>query len=261
MQKKLWVILLTALIFLSVSILGISAACRVEQVTLNTSLVTKEAKVQAEELQNRLEEAYEKDSVFFASDAKARDILKEFPYFHITTFEKSYPNRLIINVVEDAEVYAVENATGTEYYILGADGTVLDIRPTPINPLNGEENVVIKGLDVTAENGKQPLGDEYFLSVLNLCEEISSVLGGIRRNVVVVEVFARGPEPIVSITMREGVKLYIGAPDVRMHEKVDKALGEYMGLTNEEKTLGRIAVSDKDGEILCSYSANDELIG
>lgn len=261
MQKKLWVILLTALIFLSVSVLGISAACRVEQVTLNASLVTKEAKPQADELQNRLNEAYDKDSVFFADDAKAREILKEFPYFHITVFEKSYPNRLIIKVVEDAEVYAVEKTAGEEYYILGADGTVLDIRSTPVNPLNGEENVILKGLNVTAENGQQPAGDEYFLSVLNLCEEISSVLGGIRRNAVTVEVFARGPEPIFAITMREGVKLYIGTPDVATKEKVEKALGAYMGLTNEQKTSGRIAVSNKNGEILCSYSANDELVG
>ncbi len=261
MQKKLWVILLTALIFISVSILGISAACRVEQVTLNTSLVTQEAKAQAEELQKRLDEAYDKDSVFFADDTKALEILKEFPYFHITAFEKSYPNRLIIKVVEDAEVYAVEKKAGEEYYILAADGTVLDIRATAFNPLNGEENVVIKGLNVTAENGKQPTGDEYFLSLLNLCEELSSKLGGIRRNVIAVEVFARGPEPIFLITMREGVKLYIGAPDVRTGEKVEKALGAYMGLTGEQKSSGRIAVSDKDGEILCSYSANDEFNG
>lgn len=261
MQKKLWVILLTVLIFLSVSVLGISAACRVEQVTLNTSLVTEEAKPQAEELQALLEEAYKKDSVFFADDGKARDILKEFPYFHITAFEKSYPNRLIIKVVEDAEVYAVEAKAGETYYILGADGTMLDIRSTPMNPLNGEENVVIKGLNVTAENGKQPTGDEYFASVLSLCEEMSSVLGGIRRNVTVVEVFARGPEPIIAVTMREGVRLYIGAPTVETKLKVEKALGAYMSLTNEQKTSGRIAVSDKNGEILCSYSANDELIG
>ena len=259
MQKKLWVILLTALIFLSVSILGVSAACRVEQVTLNTSLVTDEAKLQAEELQYLLDEAYEKDSIFFANDEKAQEILKEFPYFHITEFEKSYPNRLVIKVVEDAEVYAVEKVAGEEYYILGADGTVLDIRSTPENPLNGEENVVIKGLTVTAENGKQPTGDEYFAGVLSLCEEMSAALGGIRRNATEVEVFARGPEPIFVITMREGVRVYIGAPTVRTQEKVEKALNEYMSLSSEEKTIGRIAVSEKDGEILCSYSQNDEL--
>ncbi|MBR2442550.1 MAG: FtsQ-type POTRA domain-containing protein [Clostridia bacterium] len=261
MQKKVWVILLTALIFLSVSILGISAACRVEQVNLNTSLVTAEARTQAEKLQARLNEAYDKDSLFFADDEKAKDILKEFPYFHIVSFEKSYPNRLIINVVEGAEVYALEKQAGEEYYILGADGTVLDIRSTFVNELNGEENVVIKGLNVSAENGEIPTGDGYFSSVLNLCEEISSALGGIRRNVTMVEVFARGPEPIFVVTMREGVKLYIGAPDVLTKEKVQKALGAYMGLSNQEKTFGRIAVSDKNGEILCSYSANDEFIG
>lgn len=261
MQKKLWVILLTALIFISVSILGVSAACRVEQVTLNASLVTDEARVQADELQTRLDEAYAKDSLFFADDTKVAEILKEFPYFHLAAFEKAYPNRLIVKVVEDAEVYALEKTAGEEYYILAADGVVLDIRSTPINPLNGEENVVIKGLSVSAENGKQPTGDEYFLSVLNLCEKISTALGGIRRNATAVEVFARGPEPIFAVTMREGVKLYIGAPDVRTQEKVEKALAAYMGLSNEQKTSGRIAVSDKNGEILCSYSANDELIG
>ncbi len=259
MQKKLWVILLTVLVFLSVTVLGVSAACRVEQVTLNASLVTQESKAEAQRLQTLLEDAYEKDSIFFADEEKAQEIVKDFSYFHISDFRKEYPNRLVIEIVEGAEVYAVEKTAGKEYYILGADGMVLDIRTTPLNPLNGEENVILKGLTVTAENGQIPVGDGYFSSVLGLCEETSALLGGIRRNVLSVEIFSREPEPIFCMTMREGVKLYIGAPDVARKEKVEKAVNAYLSLTNEQKTCGRIAVSDKDGEIICSYSPKDEL--
>ncbi len=259
MQKKLWVILLTVLVFLSVTVLGVSAACRVEQVTLNASLVTQESKAEAQRLQALLEDAYEKDSIFFANEDKAQEIVKDFSYFHIAGFKKEYPNRLVIEIVEDAEVYAVEKTAGAEYYILGADGTVLDIRSTPVNPLNGEENVVLKGLTVTAENGQIPTGDAYFSSVLALCKETSVLLGGIRRNVLSAEVFSREPEPIFCMTMCEGVKIYIGTPDILRKEKVEKAVNAYLSLTYEQKTCGRIAVSDKDGEIICSYSGNDEL--
>ena len=135
MRKKLWVILLTALVFLSGSVLGVSTVYRVDEVTVDALVVSKEAEAEAETLKDRLEEAYKKASIFFANDEKAQEVLADFPYFRLTDFEKSYPNRLIFKITEDAEVYALENAAGQEYYILGEDGMLLDIRNTYINPL------------------------------------------------------------------------------------------------------------------------------
>lgn len=257
MRKKFWVILLTAIFFLTGAVLGVSVVYRVDLVTLEASLVSEEADAEAEILQDRLEEVYEKKSIFFAGDAEAKEVMKDFPYFRITGFEKSYPNRLIIKITEDAEIYAVERAE-QGYYILGEDGMVLGVRDTHINPLTGAESVLIKGVTVTGENGAVPTGDEHFDGALALCKKLSALFGGIRSNIVSVEVFSRTPETIYRVTTREGVKIYFGAPTEQMEEKAEAAVNKYLSLTNEEKLSGRIVVSETAGRIFTSYAVKDE---
>lgn len=256
MQKKFLVILLSLIFFISGSVLGISVVYRVDEVTVRSSLVSQEAKAEAESLQKRLQEAYKKESIFFTTDVAAKQILQDFPYFRLVGFEKDYPNRLVVNIVEDAEVYAVECENG--YYILGVDGMTLGLRDSHINQLNGAENVIIKGVLVTAQNGNLPTGDEHFVNILNICKEISTLLGGIRSNVVRVEVFSKSPETIYRFTMREGVKLYFGNPSVNVKEKAEVAVNKYMSLSYEEKLSGRIVISDVRGEVFSSYSTKDE---
>lgn len=256
-QKKFWVMLLSAILFLSGALLGFSAVYRVEKVTLESYLVSEEAKAQAEALQTRLEEAYVRESIFFANEEEAQKIMTEFPYFRLVGFEKSHPNRLIFKITEDAEVYAVATQ-GNNYYILGEDGTVLGVRETPVNILNGAENVLIKGLSVVGENGKLPTGDPHCASVLALCKELSSLLGGIRSNVVSVEVFTREPETIYRVTMRKGVKLYFGTPAQKTRAKAEAAVRVYRGLTDEQKLSGRIVISANGEEIFTDYLSRDE---
>ena len=258
MGKKFWVIVLTLIVFLSGALLGVSAVYRVELVTVEASLVSEEAKAEAEELKGRLEEAYDKANIFLANDEEAQNVAKEFPYFRITGFEKSYPNRLIVKIIENAEVYAVANASGDSYYILGEDGTVLDIRETPLNLLTGEENVFLEGISVTAEKGGALQGDEHAAPLLALAKEISAKLGGIRSNALSVGVFSRGPETIYRVVMREGVTLYFGEPSERTSEKVEAAMNAYLGLSDVQKLSGRIVVSEIGSNIFTSYSEKDE---
>ncbi len=257
LQKKFWVIILSIIIFFSGSLLGISTVYKVERVTLESSLVSEEARAEAQLLQEKLEQAYEKEMIFFVNSNNAEEVMREFPYFRLTAFEKSYPNRLIIKIAEGAEVYAVETE-GVGYYILGEDGTILGVRDTHINILNGAENVVIKGLGVRGENGSLPVGDAHFTSVLELCKELSARFGGIRSNVVSVEVFMREPETIYRVTMREGVKLYFGNPIENIEGKVKAAVDAYVTLTNEEKLSGRIIISGIGEDIFTSYHERDE---
>ena len=258
MCKKLWTILLTVFVFLSGSMLGISAVYRVDTVTINVNYVTEVARAEGEVLQARLEEEYQGVCTLFAKQKKAEDILEEYPYFRITGFEKSYPKRLIIEVTENAEVYAIEKTAGAEYCILNAEGVVLEIRDTYFNRLNGEENVVLKGLNVTAEKGNQPTEDDAFATVLLVCQTISEKLNGIRCNVVSVELIRRSPEMVLAITMREGVKVYISNPEQLMQEKVTVALTKYFALTDAEKTGGRLLLVEDSGQIYADYSSVDE---
>jgi len=256
MQKKICIILLTVLVFLSGTVLGISTVYRIKDVTVDVLHVTEEALVEGEELQQRLQDAYRGSSTFFVKDKKAKEILENYPYFRLSSFDKVYPGRLIIKVAEDAEVYALQKAEG-EYFILGSDGTVLDIRNTHVNMLNGAENVVLTGLNVAGESGKIPTGDECFANMLSICEEISQLLGGIRSNVVSVEVFRRTPQMIYRITMREGVKIYIGTPMTQTKEKTQKAVEQYLLLSYDQKLSGCISVSGNGQQIMATYSKKD----
>ena len=258
MRKRLWTILLTVFVFLSGTILGISTVYRVDTVTVNVNYVTEVAKEEGATLQNRLEEAYQGVSTLFVKQKTADEILKEYPYFRITDFKKSYPKRIVIDVTENAEVYAIEKTAGEEYYILSADGVVLDIRDTHINRLNGEENVILKGLTVNVEKGQKPMGDECFASVLALCQEFSTELNGIRCNVVSVQLIRRSPKVVLSVTMREGVKVYINNPEQLTKEKTEEALTKYLALSDAEKMCGRILLFENSGQIYSDYSPIDE---
>ena len=83
MRKKLSVILLTALLFLSIVISGIATVYRVDGVSVSASLVTEEAKIEAEVLKTRLENAYKKENIFSVEEKVAEEIIKEFPYFQL----------------------------------------------------------------------------------------------------------------------------------------------------------------------------------
>ena len=121
MRKKLWTILLTVFVFLAGSMLGISTVYRVDTVTVNVNYVTGVAKDEGAKVQILLQETYQGASTIFAKQKAAEKVLEEYPYFRITGFEKSYPKRLVIELTENAEVYAIEKTAGAEYYILNAE--------------------------------------------------------------------------------------------------------------------------------------------
>lgn len=259
--KKIWVYILSAVIFLSVAFMGVSSVFRIDTVTFTPTVISDTAREEAVELQKRFEKAYKKESIFFADASQAEKILEDFPYFRMTTFEKAYPNRLIIKASEDSEVYAVPLMEESGYYLLGEDGLVLGIRDSYTNRLDNENNLLIKGLTVTGEKGLPLTGDECIDSLFSVCEIISQQLGGIRRNVVLVEVIRKTSykaDTIFRFTMREGVRIYIGNPYVLAEEKGMAAIEKYMSLSAEQRLGGRIAVSEQAENLNVSYAEIDE---
>ena len=256
MKKKIVVITLTLLVFLSTVLLGFATVFRVREVTLETSVISQAAESEARDLQKRLQEAYENDSMFFVDDESAKRVIAEFPYFRMSSFRKDYPNRVILEIEEDEEVYAVESPTETQtsYYVLSANGTVLAYRTDYNNRLDGEPNLLIKGLQVSGKKG-QLLQGEIFSTVLTFCSYMSEQLGGLRDNLLEIEVSKYAPE--YRITMREGVKIYVGSPTEMTKEKAQEAAKKYQGLADDEKLMGRIAVDSVGGQLLISYDRKD----
>ena len=260
MYKKALTIFLTVILFLAAVFLGGATVFRVDDVALVASVVSKDAESETSALKEDILALYKGESIFSVEEASLSKVLKDYPHFRVTGFEKTYPNKIVVTILEEAEGYAVEKADG-EYYILGASGIVLDIRKSILNRLDGKANVVLNGLTLTGKKGELLTGDDCWLSMFALCNQMDEKLGGIRNNVVAIEVLSRSPEIFYAITMREGVKIYIEAPAEETDEKVEKALNAYMALSNEQRMTGRLTVRLANGEVLLNYSPIDEFIG
>ena len=116
-KRNVIAIILTALIFIAAALLGVSSVYRVSAVTLDVSVISEAAKGEADELQRKLAERYRDESIFFVEKQEAEEEFAAFPYFRMVSFKKTYPNRLVIQANEDAELFAVDRGNG--YYILG----------------------------------------------------------------------------------------------------------------------------------------------
>ena len=260
-KRNIIAIILTAVIFVAAVVLGVSTVYRVNAVTLDVSLVSEAAKAEADELQKLLLKRYEDESIFSVKENDAEEDFAQFPYFRMTSFKKAYPNRLVISASEDTEVFAVEN--DGEYYILGADGTILGIRGNASNRSDGADNIIVKGLSASGKRGEIIGGDECIPLLLTVFETLSNIWGGARSNVVSVEVMrptTSAEDTYFCFMMREGVKAYIRNPGTLTVVKAEKFAEFYLSLEDTERLGGRIEVTDdavNPGNVRVFYSKND----
>lgn len=262
-KKNVLVIVLTALIFLSVAVLGVSTVYRVNTVAVRAPVVSEMAKTEAEQLQEKLTAAYDKQSIFSANDELAKEIVSQFPYFNITGFEKKYPNRIVVEITEAAEFYACPNESGS-YYILSLGGAVLEIRSDYKNRADGADNLLIEGLTATGEKGEALSGDGCLSTLFPFLEKVSEALGGIRRNILSVKVLrpaSSEEETVFKLTTREGVNIYVRNPSVLTDQKAELAVAQYVALSTGQKLKGMLMVSDVSGEIVYDYHQKDTIGG
>lgn len=264
-KKNLLVILLTAIIFIAGAVLGVTAVFRVNEILVVAPVVSETAKTEAEDLKNKLLKAYDKKSIFSADASVAKNVVLEFPYFHITKFEKAYPNRLIVTVKEGEEVYAVRQTDSEDYYILDEKGTVLEIRESTKNRVDGAENVLIIGepaLSLSGEKGKTIVGDSCLDTLFSFCKEVSTKLNGIRINVASVAVLrpaSSETETLFKLSMREGVTLYVRNPAKDTVLKAQTAVDKYLSLSDSEKLKGAILVFDGTNGLQSNYYEKDDI--
>lgn len=251
MQKKILVIILTVLVFISGSVLGFATVFRVSDVVVKVSAISDEADVEAKELRSRLTKTYEKENLLFINDEKAKSIVAEYPHFRIAEFKKDYPNRLVLTVTEDAELYAVKNAETDEYFILNAGGTVLAIRDNPLNRLDQKSNVVIEGLSVTGNKGEKLSGDERLATVLAFCNQLTEPLNGIRDNISTVKITNNIPQ--YQIVTQENVMIYVANPEDFTLEKAEKIAEVYLSLSDQERLSGNIYCTNDGEKVVAGY--------
>lgn len=260
-KRSIITILLTILVFSAAVVLGVSSVYRVNAVTLEVSVISEVAEEEADSLQKKLLSRYQSESIFFVSKRAAEEEFAAFPYFRMVSFRKQYPNRLVIEATEDAEMFAVEKGDGN-YYILGPDGTILGVRGDTANRSDGAENILVTGLSATGNRGEILTGDECIRPLIDFCAEADSRLNGLRSNLVSVEVMkptSSSADISFCLVLREGVKAYVRNPLNLTQEKAKAFADFYLSLDTDERLGGRIEVTDdalNPGQVRVFYSAN-----
>ena len=260
MKKKLIVIILTVALLLASCGLGVATVFRVDGVRLDTLRISEESHEEAQALRVRLEEIYKDKSIFTVRKSQAEKVLVEYPYFRIKSFKRSYPNVLVIEVVEDEEVFVVETSPNSgQYYVLSLDGTVLGVRDNDLNRFDDQRNVLLKGKDLTVigEKGFVISGDDCLAPMLNLCKVLSDELNGLRGNLRSVEILFRPTEgPVLRLEMQEGVEMVFYNPDKSTIEKAKAGIDKYFALSDLNKMSGTILVFDENEKIITHYDAD-----
>lgn len=260
MQKKnVLIIILTVLVFLSVACLGVMSVFRINFVTVNAPVISTEAKDEAAQLQKKLYDAYEGENIFSADETIASEIFEQFPYFKMTSFVKEYPNRIIIKATEDVELFAVKKDENT-YYILGADGTLLGERNSPVNRSDNANNIMVTGVEIKAQVGEVAKNDECLNWLYSFCNKTSELLGGIRKNVTAIEILrptASATEMMFKIHFKEGVVAYVRNPAAFTQNKAEKLVEKYVSLSDSQRLRGMIVLTDNTQNVIVDYSQDD----
>lgn len=257
-MKKILTIALTVLVFLSAVLVGVSNVYRVENVVLEVKTYSEIAKKEARQIQQDLQDAYRGESVLFAKEDAAREVIENYPYFRLTKFEKLKPDVLRVELAEDEEVFAVKTKRG--YCILSADGTVLDVRKNSENRADGEQNVEIVGANPVGEIG-DTVGGAGFDSLLRMCKVMARRLNGIRANVAKIEFDNVEEGGRIFLHMREGVRITVVHAHLLTEQKAEAFTTAYLALGDEQRLTGFIhATESLDGtEVAILYKPNELL--
>ena len=255
-KKKIVTIILTVAVFLAVAFVGVANVFRVEDVVLSTNVLSQEANAEAEQLRGELQEIYRGSSSIFAQEKAAQEALERYPYFRLTNFTKAFPNKLVIEVTETPEVFAVQ--AGDKYYILSATGTILHIRSEIENRGDDAPNVVVTGVLPEGKEGEQVRG-EGVLQFLKICEVMAESLGGIRSNLERAEVVPAGKDSRLRLYMREGVEISVRNPALLTEEKAAAITEMYLGMSDEQRLTGQIYVIEnvEGTQVMIDYRPND----
>jgi hypothetical protein len=252
-MKKVITILLTVVLFAVAVILGCDSVFRVSELKLAVYPVSEEAQLEAEELKEKLENVYVNKSVFSAKGEDASEVFSQFPYFRLTGFEKEYPNKLVIKVTEDAEVFAVQS--GEQYYVLGIDGTILSVRGSSLNRSDGKNNVLVTGFEISGEKGEKFQGERLAL-VLPLLQELSSRLGGLRSNLTEVSFSIQGGSiEEYCLQTTEGVRILVRKVDEFTKEKGQMIAETYSNLSDADRLTGVIFATNNESKATVVYSS------
>lgn len=284
MQKKLFVISSAVAVFVIVFLIAFSAVCSISQFDVLYAAGSPQMVAASEEIQQQLEEKYLRKNYLFFEEENIREVVAQVGggYLEVTGIEKTFPNKISVSVKEKYEAYTfVLNDT---YYVVGDDGTVLNIDTENHNNIEGRNiEIVGIGFNEPEVGGKFAVTEEYSGAYAALQTFIAGVNENRMRGNILRITYRQeeGYDPANWLTNAwfivetvEGVQIQILDPARYAEEKTSKALemyknpyvmssedgGEPIYLGDEGRMFGCIFVSDRveadgafTGEVTVSY--------
>ena len=263
MQKRIFVISSAVAVFVIVFLIAFSAVCSISQFDVVYTISSeyddydadgnREEISKSERLQNFLEEKYLHKNYLFFEEENIYEAVAEIGggYLEVTGIEKTFPNKISVSVKEKYEAYTfvvfdesgeIDSETGepkATYYVVGDDGTVLNIDTKNRNNVSNKiRNIEIVGVgfNVPQVGDKFTVTEQYRSAYAALQTFIGKINDrGMRGNILRITYWQQeGYDPadwqsiayfIVETT--EGVQMQIFDPVRNAAEKADLVLDIY----------------------------------
>lgn len=209
---------------------------------------------QAEEIQSELDRLKGKNMVFL-KNSEVYAILDKYPYYEITSVEKSYPNVLKVAITKRVEAFSVSTADKT--YILDDEGRVLSDNGQAEFPQN-IVSVTLGELKISSAVLGEKIAttdDGLFYSVIKTCKalNISDLVKTIDLQLTPYESGKYFGD--ATFNTYTGVEIEIWRVDDDGEAKIGAAFNKYEILSDYEKTTGKIKAYKQDnGEIIAEHT-------
>lgn len=209
---------------------------------------------QAEEIQAELDSLKGKNMVFLKK-SEVYELCDKYPYYEVTSVEKSYPNVLKVSVSKRVEAFTVQNADKT--YVLDSEGHVLsdsgaaefpqNVVPVSLGELKISSAVLGEKISTT--------DDGLFYSVVDACKTLNVIdlLSKIDLDLFPYESGKYFGNAVFNTCT--GVKIEIRRVEDDGAAKIGAAFNKYETLTDYKKTSGKILAYKQDnGEIKAEHT-------
>lgn len=256
MKKRLLSIILSAVLFLIVVVMGGYFIFMIDTVSVYYGVLSDKGVEYSAQIQSALEEAYKGKNLLFVSEDAADEIFAQYPYVKVTSVRKVYPDKLAVYAEENAERFAVANSSGG-YDMLDADGQLLSTREKNENYADSYSNILLEGF---GEYSSALSKSDEFMAAKQMCDYMHEAFGGIRANVRALKYAAptsSKADSYFEFTMTEGVIIRISNPFSLTEEKCKGAVERYLSLEPEDRLYGLITVvedANKAGALIIAYS-------
>lgn len=238
-MKKKVLLMTTVAVFLLAAVIAaaLNAVFTVTRVEVTWSLFSSAGEEEAVELQEKLEKAYVGKSTTFLDLDDVKSTVSAYPCFEIVSCQKSFPQKVFMEIKERKEVFALQNANGA-YSMLDENGLYLYDSAENVSRLGGG-NILLENFSfVTGATGEAVQG-EYLLGAIEMVKAFAAELENARANILSVTYLTQQIEGVYfRFQMQEGVYIDVYSPMNNTQKKAEAALEAYLALSDSEKTYG-----------------------